>query len=348
MGIKSNYTKCIRGIAGNDIYEPVHISKFAYQKIAIDTTLFLYKFKAAMGESNWITGFLNLVRCIRSNMVHPVFIFDGKPPIEKAKEQQARRDDRDKLATSNQILEDDIDTYKRSGEISEKLKKLAGEGEFDINAIEAKMEKKHDQVVHIGREDFNTLKDLFTSMKIPFYDAPDEAEKLCSKLCIDGHVQAVLSDDTDVIAYGTPITINKLNTSSGGCFTIHHETLRARMGLTKEQFTDHCIMCGTDYNKNIPGVGSVLAYRHIKNHGSIEGFRDATDTNVDILDHVTVRRLFTEFAPWPEGNAYVDIPYSGYPDPDELQRFFHANSVHYNCNYFLARIENRYLQMITE
>ena len=343
MGIKSNYTKCIRSIAGNEVFEPSHISQFAYKKVAVDTTLFIYKFKAAMGTDNWISGFLNLIRCIRSNMVHPVFIFDGKPPSEKEKEQQSRRDDRDKLVVSNQALEDDINTYKTTGEISDKLKKMAGEGEFNIEVVEAKMEKKHDQVVYVVQADFDLLRGLFTCMKIPFYDAPEEAEKMCSKLCMDGHVAAVLSDDTDVIAYGTPISICKLNTSSGGCFVVRHENLRTKMELTKEQFLDHCIMCGTDYNKNIPGIGSVLAYKHIKTHGSIEGFRDATNTNIDILDHLTVRRLFTEFVP-----CSFEIPYSGYPDVTELQRFFHANNIQYNCNYFLSRIENRYIQMVIE
>lgn len=343
MGIKSNYTKCIRSIAGNEVFEPFHISAFAYKKVAIDTTLYLYKFKAAMGHDMWKSGFLNLVRCLRSNMVHPVFIFDGKPPSEKEKEQQLRREDRDKLALSNQVLEDDLAVYRTSGVVSDKLRKFAGEGEFNISDVETKMEKKHDQVVYVTSEDFVFLKELFKCMKIPFYDAPEEAEKLCSKLCIDGLVEAVLSDDTDVIAYGTPISISKLNTSSGGCFVVRHSNLRARLDLNEQQVLDHCIMCGTDYNKNVPGIGSVMAYKHIKQYGSIEAFRDATSCNVDILDHLTVRKLFTEFTHFEE-----EIPFSSFPDPTELERFFHANGIQHNCNYFLSRIENKYIYMEIE
>ena len=80
MGIKSNYTKCIRKIAGDDIFKPTHISEFAFKKIAIDLSLYVYKFKAAMGE-RWLSGILNMIKCFRINIVHPVFIFDGKPPI---------------------------------------------------------------------------------------------------------------------------------------------------------------------------------------------------------------------------------------------------------------------------
>jgi dTDP-4-amino-4,6-dideoxygalactose transaminase len=41
--------------------------------------------------------------------------------------------------------------------------------------------------------------------------------------------------------------------------------------LKQEEFLDLCIMCGTDYNKNIPKVGSATAYKKIielRNYGS--------------------------------------------------------------------------------
>ena len=340
MGIKSNYTKCIRKIAGDDIFKPTHISEFAFKKIAIDLSLYVYKFKAAMGE-RWLSGILNMIKCFRINIVHPVFIFDGKPPIEKQEEQDSRKEGRAKLEQNIINLENDIVNYHNSGIISDRLNKLSDGVEFDINKIEETMLKKHNQVVRVCKDDFNMLKELFDIMKIPYYTSPTEAEKLCSKLCIDGLVAAVLSDDTDVIAYKSPITICKLNTASGGCFSLNHKILLERLKLTDEQFLDHCIMCGTDYNKNIPGVGSLIAYKHILAHGSIEGIQNNTSIDISNLDHHVIRKLFTEF----EDNHITNIPFSGIPDVERLAKFFFDNTVTMNFSYYISAFENKHITM---
>jgi 5'-3' exonuclease len=339
MGIKSNYTKFLRQIAGDDIFEPTHISHFAFERVAIDTTLYLYKFKAAMGVQ-WISGFLNLIKCLRKNIVHPVFIFDGKAPIQKQEEQQSRKDNMKKLENSILQLEDDIITYNETGVISEKIMKLSTSGEeFNISEVEERMLKKHDQVIHVTPEDFVKLKQLFDIMEIPYYTAPSEAEKMCSKLCIDGKVAAALSDDTDVIAYKCPKTICKINTSSGGCFVVNHVTLVEKLKLNKQQFLDHCIMCGTDYNKNIQGVGSMTAYKHIISYGNIEGVSINTNLDVTILDHLTVRKLFTEF----EEYNLDSIPFCGSPDDKLLERFFHENDISIDLCYYLSGLENTHI-----
>lgn len=339
MGIKSNYTKCIRSVTDDSVHETIHISSFAYKKVAIDTTLYVYKFKAAMGAT-WMNGFLNLISCLRSNLVHICFIFDGKPPVQKEEEQKSRRDDRDKLISTNKTLMDDIEAYYTTGAISEGILKLSGDGPFDIKKVEERMDKKNDQVVTVTKDDFELLKELFSAFNIPYYVSLEEAEKLCSKLCIDGLVDAVLSDDSDVIAYGAPISISRLNTRSGGCLQIRYDNLTKRMDMSREQILDHCIMCGTDYNKNIPGIGAVTAYKHIKTHGSIEAFAANSGTDVSILNHHVVRKLFTEFAESPPS-----IPYCGQIDVECVERQFTKHGIPYNSSYFVSRSENRYLDI---
>ena len=43
-----------------EVYEEIHISEYAYKKVAIDTSLFLCKYKAIYGEK-WLVAFINLV-----------------------------------------------------------------------------------------------------------------------------------------------------------------------------------------------------------------------------------------------------------------------------------------------
>ena len=55
------------------VFKDIHISEFAYKKVAIDITLFLCKFKAVCGEK-WVSAFINLVSSLRRNEIHCVFI----------------------------------------------------------------------------------------------------------------------------------------------------------------------------------------------------------------------------------------------------------------------------------
>jgi flap endonuclease-1 len=337
MGIKSNYTKFLKQIAGEDIFKPTHVTQFAFKKVAIDTSLYLYKFKAAMGD-RWLSGFLNLIKCMSNNQVHCVFIFDGKAPVEKQAEQEQRKSGKRKLEDDISILESSLSEYYKSGEVCENLKRVKMSGEkFNPVDVEERIAKKQSQVIDIGPLDFEHLKEMMKIMGTPFYTAPTEAEKFCSKLCIDGLVDAVLSDDTDIIAYACPLSLSKLDTQTGFCSCVNHDELITALDLTEEQFIEHCIMCGTDYNKNIPKIGSVTAYKMLKEHGNIEGIRDKLKIDVSMLTHDVVTKLFREFDEY----DIKEIPHCSVPDFEELQRFVNTNNLPVNVPYLSSVFGNR-------
>jgi len=323
MGIKSNFNKFIREHAEDSIIEQ-HISHFKYKKVAIDTTLYMFKYKAALSDQ-WLSGFVNMISVFRRNTVHPVFIFDGPSPIEKLEEQKQRREEKRKLEERVSSLENDIIEYHVKNIISDKLASFVGE-DFSIEKAEEMVAKKRKQIINVEPADFDNLKKLLDIMKIPYYTAPSEAEKFCSKLCIDGKVAAAISDDTDVIAYASPVSLSKIDTYTGSCVSVSNENLISSLGLTKEQFLDLCIMCGTDYNNNISRVGSVTSYKYIQKYGSIEGIMDSMNLDVSILNHIRVRELFTLFEEYDIG----EIPYCGKPDFDELNEFLNLHGININ------------------
>lgn len=331
MGIKSNYMKTLISLTkDSESITRIHLSKFCFEKIAIDSTLYLYKFKAALGE-RWITGIINLIKCMRKNNIHCVFIFDGKSPIQKQEEQNNRKNNKRKLENFIQELENDVLVFNKTGNISDNLSKLNNDSEFNIENVNEKIDKKKSQIFDVTKSDFILLKELLKVLKIPFYTAPSEAEKFCAKLCIDGKVKAVLSDDTDIIAYKTPFSLSKINTLTGECVIVENKKLLESMNFTNEQFLDHCIMCGTDYNKNIKGIGSMTSYKLIKEHYNIENIEEKLKIDVSCLNHQTVRKLFTEFEEY-----NIDyIPYCGKINPDDLNNFLNTNKVKINSVDFL-------------
>ena len=52
---------------------------------------------------------------------------------------------------------------------------------------------------------------IFKEVNIMYLDAPMEAETICSYLCKIGFVDYVLTNDSDVLAYGCPMYLSNIN-----------------------------------------------------------------------------------------------------------------------------------------
>lgn len=355
MGIKSNFNQLLKCI-DSDIFKTIELSTFAYEKIAIDTSLYIHKFKAIAGP-RWLSCFINLVSCLRKNQLHCVFIFDGKAPREKSKEISKRRENREKMENSLFNLQLEMDEYENCGIIGRGLqdfyksiiesgsynnkrllKKTNNSDQVDINLVKKKIQEKENQLYEIKPEDYEIVKQLFNILKIPWYVAEGEAEKLCSWLCKNKKVLAVLSEDTDVLAYGADIFLSKIDSSNGICVCVKFEDLLNRIQLNKTQFLDLCIMCGTDYNTNIPKIGSKTAYKYIKELNSIENIEKQKKIDISCLNHEWVRCMFN-FDNYKVDYIPERIPYCSEPDWCELDTFIRVNKIEINFD----RIKNNFL-----
>ena len=66
--------------------------------------------------------------------------------------------------------------------------------------------------------------------------------------------------------------------------------MRNDMEIPYNRFIDLCIMSGTDFNKNIPGLGCITAYKLLQTYGRIDNLPSKYDTS--ILKHRGSRRIF--------------------------------------------------------
>jgi len=334
-----------------EVFETIHISKYAYKKVAVDTSLFMNKYKKSLGPERWLAAFISLVCCLRKNNLHPVFVYDTGSPKEKEEERRKRKDSNAKAEEKMFDIGDDIDIYYRTGEVTKalydlfikiitKLKKeqpqkrllkpikelssINSEPVFNIKIVENEYEKLKKQTLSTTKEDFIITKNLFKILKIPYIDAIMEAETLCSDLCNRGFVDLVLSDDSDIIAYGCESFVSKLNTSSGECTLINYNNIIKSLQITGKTFLDFCIMCGTDYNLNIPGIGPEKAWKLISEHDDIDGIKKNTDLDVTILNHVRSRELFNDYEKFKD----PDIAFcSSAINFAELDEFFEKNNI---------------------
>lgn len=344
MGIKSNFNKFLRSVCPQ-VFIEMHLSEFAYEKVAIDISLYMHKYKAVCGD-RWPTAFINLIASCRRNNIHCVFIFDGKAPDEKDNERAERAESKEKLNDKYQELSLALEDYHKTGIIADVLRTMYKrrrspvhvklvknrtidpDNDIDMVWVEKKIMQKENQLYTVSKEDFQLARELFDTLNVPYYTAPWEAEKMCAKLCIDKKVEAVMSEDSDVLAYGAPLLLTKIDTSKDTCVAIRIDDVLEGLELSKAQFIDLCIFCGTDYNKNIPKIGSKNAYKHILKYGDIETFAASTGKDVSILNHERVRELFTKFVD--ESTAIPFIPYCPQPDYDKFAEFVKEHELSVN------------------
>lgn len=354
MGIK-NLNKLLKKF---NIHNEIHISKYSYKKIAIDISNFMYKYKFIYGN-NWIIAFIQLIACLRRNNIHCVFIYDSIAPKEKKLEQDRRRENREKDKQRLTQIENDYLEYNNTGILSNNLIKLYDKlnknstqkrllpssintsNSIISNSINEYIQKSKNRKIDINNNDFELSKQLFDLLGVPYIYAISEAETIASDLCKRGIVDAVLSEDTDVLAYGSKILLNKINTSTDTCIEINFDNLLENLNLNYDKFLDLCILCGTDYNDNLEGIGIINSYKLILQYNNIENIllylnnsdkikSEIKDTFKN-LDYIKVRELFKNY-------QHLDldvISYCKQPNWNDLQKFLFIN----NCNYDLDYIK---------
>jgi len=293
MGIKSLSTLLRRCN-----FERVHLSKYRSKKIAIDISPFLFKYRIIF-QDEWLQSFVNLVCCLRRNDIHAIFIYDGIAPTEKQYEKECRRKKRDDIKTRACDLQTALDKYEETGKADPILLKVGRIhlleqecGIIDKQAIIASIDKCKKQTVSITHDDKIATKNLLEKLGVPHVKAPGEAEKFASELFKAGLVDAVLSDDTDVLMYGVTM-ISKIDTKTETVLEIEQSDLLKQLDLSSESFKHLCITLGTDYNTNIKGIGPIKALNLIKKYGTIDEIAKNTNNDVSCLNHKKVLDLFT-------------------------------------------------------
>lgn len=349
MGIKNLHNflrkKC------PSVYSEVPLSKYAFKKIAIDISIFMCKFKTTNGLL-FMDSFLNLISLLRYNDVHFVFVYDTKAPPEKDLERKTRSELREKNKIRVNNLNDEWHHYKELFHLNENdifnfqddyiinndiLKNFINKIYLDnldkiilIKHIDKEILKLQNTLLSIRTEDFLLTKEFFKSCNIPFIDADGEAEATCCALAKQGYVTAVLTEDTDVLAYGVPFMLHKIDYQNQSWIEIDYELILEELNLSREQFLDFCILCSTDYNNNLFRIGPEKAYKLILEHQTIDNIGKLM--NIDSLNHNRVREIFNQKIKF----AFKNISYCGFPNKNEFEKLYFLN----NCKFDLFTFYN--------
>jgi flap endonuclease-1 len=250
MGIKnllkflSDYPEVIQEKVSKDFYG---------KKIAIDISILMYQVVIAIRNSgsdltndkgeitSHILGLFNKTLSFIDKGIIPIYVFDGKPPQIKYKilnvRKQIRMNALEKLSNA-QNEKDKIKYLKRS--------------------------------VCISKEQMNQCRELLSLMGIPYIDAPEEADSELSYLCKENLVYAVLTEDMDILTFGSPKIIRNLTSNKKIPIEIDLNCILKQLNFTYDQFVELCILFGCDYCPNLNNVKYNVIFNTYNKYKNIE------------------------------------------------------------------------------
>jgi len=107
-----------------------------------------------------------------------------------------------------------------------------------------------------------------------------------------GQVDYAGSEDYDSLLFGAPLTLRQL-TSSGDPELMDFEATLEDLGLTWEQLVDIAVLCGTDFNEGVSGIGPKTAVDLVSDHGDLwRVFEEEEGYTIEGADRI--RSLFLD------------------------------------------------------
>ncbi len=193
----------------------------------------------------------------------PVFVFDGGVTDLKSDEIEQRREQRERY-------EEQLETAREEADA----------------AVVSRLESRTQRLTDVIHE---TTRELLTHLDVPIVEAPAEGEAQAAHMARTGAVEFVGSEDYDALLLGAPFTLRQL-TSSGDPERMDFEATLEKHDLTWEQLVDIAILCGTDFNDGVDGIGPKTAVQLVHEHGDLWGVLEAQGAYVEHAE--VLRELF--------------------------------------------------------
>jgi 5'-3' exonuclease len=275
MGIKDFY-KYVKNTFP-ECFVPVHYTDFRYKKMAIDMMNVLYIYRSRL-DTEWMGSVIRFLNHLRKMNIHPICVFDGKSHPLKLSTIQKRKDTRNRGKEKFEQLHLDLEQYKQTQEITPNLQEFIDKNPDYVSALSGKIMTEQIELyfikqqrvynLHFEHSEIETLKTIIQAMGICVLTADYDGEHLCSLLSMQNQTDIVLSNDSDVFFFGCKKVITKFNDQGG--FLVELDIVLEKLGLAFESFMDLCIICGTDFNENIRGIGFIKGLELVRKYKSID------------------------------------------------------------------------------
>lgn len=304
MGIRG-LTGWIRWAAPAALKTP-NWASFAKKRVGIDILGFLYKAKT--NKTHPITYIAHLIAKCREHNIIPVPVFDGKPPDEKRETIKQRNEARLKNDMKRQQLTTDMETADMTKEQRDTLTK-------EIGTLTANS-------VYVTTDERDEVKRLLYAAGVLFLNANGEADNVLAYLMRRGELDAVMSNDMDLLARGvhTLLVPERMSVpgDTSGWISYELSDILHHAGLTYLQFLEMCVLMGSDYTNKAKSLPFKQSYFTIKYKGNLHKALESIhikdffpyDRAIDMLngrnetaDDLMSEKQWLKWSLWLKGNT---------------------------------------------
>ncbi|KAJ3686046.1 hypothetical protein LUZ61_015210 [Rhynchospora tenuis] len=285
--------------------QPVHIKKYSGQRVGVDAYSWLHKgaYSCSLelcmkpkteAAKRYLNYFMHYINLLRHYNVTPVVVFDGGYlPCKSGTEAERHKRREENLVLAKQKFH-----------------------EGDVAAATEYFQK----AVHITPSMAHQLIQILRLESIEFLVAPYEADAQLAYLSSleeeRGGISAIITEDSDLIAYGCPSIIFKMDRLGNGEELLLDKAFNAGIkglsfeGLDKNLFTGMCILAGCDFSTSIQGIGVKRAYSLVSKYKNLdrvlsvlkvdkrytvpENYEDSFYKALTVFNHATIYDVETE------------------------------------------------------
>lgn len=245
--------------------QPIHIKKYAGQRVGIDAYSWLHKgaYSCSMElclnvEGNkklqYLRYFMDRINLLRHHKITPVVVLDGGDLPFKS----ATHDERERKRQANRDL------------AMEKLK------EGDTAAASELFQRGMSITSAMAHQLVQTLRSENIEYVVAPYEADAQLAFMSSIEAEKGGIVAVISEDSDLLAYGCPSVIFKMDKYGNGEEMILNEVFSSSeriptfRNFDMQLFTGMCVLAGCDFLPSIPGIGIAKAHNLVSKYRNLD------------------------------------------------------------------------------
>ncbi|KAF3449829.1 hypothetical protein FNV43_RR05908 [Rhamnella rubrinervis] len=235
---------------------PIHIKDLDGCCVAVDTYSWLHKGALSCSKElckglptvRHIDYCMHRVNLLRHYGIKPILVFDGDLlPMKSEQEKKRARVRKENLARAI---------------------------EHDSNGNTAAAYECYQKAVDISPSIAHELIQVLKQENVCYVVAPYEADAQMTFLAVSQQVNAVITEDSDLIPFGCPRIIFKMDKFGQGV-EFQYSRLQQNKelsfsGFTKQMLLEMCILSGCDYLQSLPGMGLKRAHALIKRFTSYD------------------------------------------------------------------------------
>lgn len=232
-----------------------NFDEFIGKKVGIDLSLFICKF--LYNKDNILEELIKQNLLFNNYNITPYYVFDGMYPDEKIDTINNRKNKKSKVNKKIKRLEE------IKNEFNKDFKYL----------IDKNINKLKKRLIYINDDIINTIKLFFNYSNIIYFQFNYESDVVLSSLSKYNIIDYVISDDIDLIVYGSKYMLKNFSFKHKSCVIYSKDDILSKLDIDYDQLIILNLLLGCDYNEKIKNISINDIFNIVYNHKNLNNIQ---------------------------------------------------------------------------